>query len=256
MSRTTVVGHRGAPLLAPENTPAAFAAAAAAGADWVELDVRPSSDGLVVHHDPRTPDGVPLHRRTTAELAAAGVVSLDAVLDGLPDGLGVDVEVKNAPGEPGHRPGVTLAGRVADVLRPVAGVRPLCTTSFDPPTVAALVGHLPDVPVGLLTGPRVRAASSVVLAGELGARVVCPHALTPGLGPAFVAAAHRSGVAVLVWTVDRPGRARALDAAGVDAVCTNDPALIVEALSAGAAPLLPRPSDAAAGRARRRGRRP
>lgn len=247
---TVVVGHRGAPLLAPENTPASFAAAAGSGADWVELDARPCTDGLVVHHDARTPDGVPLVHRTVVELGAAGVMALEAVLDGLPAGLGVDVEVKNAPGEPGHRAGVSLAGAVAEVLRPVAAVRPLCTTSFDVPTVAALVGHLPDVPVGLLAGPRVRAGSSVVLARELGARVVCPHALTLGLGPAFVAAAHQEGVAVLVWTVDRPARARALAAASVDAICTNDPGMAVAALRP-----FPVSGDAGA-RAPRRGRRP
>lgn len=225
-----VVGHRGAPLLAPENTPASFAAAAATGADWVELDVRPCADGLVVHHDARTADGTPLGERTVAQLGSAGITALKAVLDGLPEGLGVDVEVKNAPGEPGHRPGVSLGGAVAEVLRPAAAVRPVCTTSFDVPTVAALVGHLPDVPVGLLAGPRVRAGSALALADELGARVVCPHALTWGLGPASVAAAHQRGIAVLVWTVDRPARARALAAAGVDAICTNDPGLMAATL--------------------------
>lgn len=227
---TVVVGHRGAPLDAIENTPASFTAAAARGATWVELDVRPCRDGLVVHHDARTADGAALADRSVAALAAAGVTALDAVLAGLPPRLGVDVEVKNAPGEPGHLPGVTLAGRLGDALAPVIGTRPLCTSSFDAPTVAALVDMVPEVPAGLLAGPRVRAASAVGLARELGARVVCPHALTFGLGPGFVAAAHRDGLAVLVWTVDRPARARALAAAGVDALCTNDPALLVGVL--------------------------
>jgi glycerophosphoryl diester phosphodiesterase len=49
---TVVIGHRGASADFPENTLDAFAGAAAQGADWVELDVRATSDGvLVVHHD-------------------------------------------------------------------------------------------------------------------------------------------------------------------------------------------------------------
>ena len=54
-----VVAHRGASAAHPPgNTVAAFAAAVALGADWVELDVRLTADGaLVVHHDPDLPDG-------------------------------------------------------------------------------------------------------------------------------------------------------------------------------------------------------
>ncbi|WP_191601551.1 glycerophosphoryl diester phosphodiesterase [Marinomonas algicola] len=47
-----VVGHRGAALLAPENTLAAIKAAADAGAQWVEIDVYLVADGgLVIFHD-------------------------------------------------------------------------------------------------------------------------------------------------------------------------------------------------------------
>jgi glycerophosphoryl diester phosphodiesterase len=47
-----VIAHRGASALAVENTLAAFAAAAAAGADGVELDVRLCATGeVVVFHD-------------------------------------------------------------------------------------------------------------------------------------------------------------------------------------------------------------
>lgn len=49
-----VIGHRGAAGLAPENTIEAVAAAIAAGADMIELDVRLTKDGeLIVIHDAR-----------------------------------------------------------------------------------------------------------------------------------------------------------------------------------------------------------
>ncbi|MFN8007102.1 MAG: glycerophosphodiester phosphodiesterase [Terriglobia bacterium] len=46
-----VVGHRGAPAYALENTLASFQQAVAMGADMLELDVRESRDGkfLVIH---------------------------------------------------------------------------------------------------------------------------------------------------------------------------------------------------------------
>lgn len=54
-----ITAHRGASARCPENTMAAFRAARALGADWVELDVQQTRDGqIVVLHDPDT-------RRTT-----------------------------------------------------------------------------------------------------------------------------------------------------------------------------------------------
>ena len=48
-----IVGHRGNPAYAPENTMESFRQALAAGAECVELDVRLSADGVaVVMHDP------------------------------------------------------------------------------------------------------------------------------------------------------------------------------------------------------------
>lgn len=49
---TQVSAHRGASWECPENTMAAFEAAVEMGADWIELDVRESSDGqLFIMHD-------------------------------------------------------------------------------------------------------------------------------------------------------------------------------------------------------------
>jgi glycerophosphoryl diester phosphodiesterase len=71
-------GHRGAPDLAPENTMAGFRAAVAAGAEYLELDVRRSADGvLVVVHDDtvdRTTEG----HGPVAELSMAELRALDA----------------------------------------------------------------------------------------------------------------------------------------------------------------------------------
>lgn len=48
----SIVVHRGANALAPENTVASALAALEYGAEWIEVDVRPSSDGLLFNlHD-------------------------------------------------------------------------------------------------------------------------------------------------------------------------------------------------------------
>lgn len=52
MDRPRIFAHRGASLIAPENTLAALTAAAQAGANWVEVDVQLTQDHeVVVFHD-------------------------------------------------------------------------------------------------------------------------------------------------------------------------------------------------------------
>jgi glycerophosphoryl diester phosphodiesterase len=78
VKQAVVVCHRGASLLAPENTLASLEKAIALGAGVVELDVRPSRDGvLYVMHDAtveRTTNGT----GRISDLDAADIDQLDA----------------------------------------------------------------------------------------------------------------------------------------------------------------------------------
>lgn len=77
-SAVEVVCHRGASIVAPENTLAAVEAALAWGVDYLELDLRTSRDGvLYVIHDPtvdRTTDG----SGAVAEMTSRDLDALDA----------------------------------------------------------------------------------------------------------------------------------------------------------------------------------
>jgi glycerophosphoryl diester phosphodiesterase len=225
-----VVGHRGAPRLAPENTPACFAAAAEAGASWVELDVRRCADGLVVCHDPALTDLRPLLDLGEQDLRVRGVWSLAEVLEGMPAGLGVDVELKNMPQDPDYDEQHGMAPEVARLVRRAAERRPVFVSSFNPFMLTAIAVQAPEIPLGLLHGDTLRAPAGLALAQELGAAVLCPQDAAPGLDAELVAAAHRAGIAVMVWTVDDLGRARSLAEMGVDAICTNEPAALAEML--------------------------
>ena len=52
------------------------------------------------------------------------------------------------------------------------------------------------------------------------------------VSPAAVECAHDAGAAVWAWTVDDPAEVQRVVAAGVDAVITNDPAMLAATLSA------------------------
>jgi len=115
MMRPTVIAHRGACRRAPENTVAAFELARELGSDWVELDVRRTADGaLAVHHDAALADG-----RLIVDLAASDlppdVPGLGAALDAC-RGMGVNIEIKNAPVDADFDPDRTLAGDVVALL--------------------------------------------------------------------------------------------------------------------------------------------
>ncbi len=115
-----IVGHRGAPQMAPENTLASFRAAAAAGAEAVECDVALTFDARpVVIHDTsleRTTDGTGLLAENTLEavsgldagswfdpsFAGEVVPTLEETIDLLEVlGLGADIELKPDPGPRG-----------------------------------------------------------------------------------------------------------------------------------------------------------
>lgn len=78
MIDTKVIGHRGAALLAPENTLASIRAAAKAGATWVEIDVSLINEGgLVIFHDD-TLDRCTNGSGLTRKMLPADVALLDA----------------------------------------------------------------------------------------------------------------------------------------------------------------------------------
>ena len=110
---TLIIGHRGASKAFRENTIAAFVGAAEAGADWVELDIRRTSDGeIVVHHDPHTEDGQ-LIAATLAASLPDYVSTLDEVLDACGD-MGVNIEIKNDPDEEDYDPCLLYTSDAAD----------------------------------------------------------------------------------------------------------------------------------------------
>lgn len=233
-----IIGHRGAAGIAPENTLAGFRAARAAGARWVEFDVRLSADGVpVVIHDSTleriTGQPTAVARLTADRLAAVeagawfaprfageGIPTLAAALaECAALGLGANVELKWC----GVR-SRALARRTADVVRAAQG--PLLVSSFRPSLLAAFRRRAPDVPRGLLLerlrpGWRTTARRLGCATVNLGAGAVDGRAIET-VGSA--------GFGLVVYTINHPARAARLLKAGADAVVTDRPDVLVPAL--------------------------
>jgi len=230
-----VIGHRGAAALAPENTLAGFRAAAAAGARWVEFDVKLSADGVaVLMHDAtleRTTDG----RGAVAAAPAAALAALDAggwfgpgfrgervptLVEAIAElerlGLGANVEIKPCPGR-----AAATAGAVAEILAarwPGSLPAPLIS-SFEPECLAVARDAAPALPRGLLVDrlvPDWRAAVGVLgcASVNLGRRRA---------SRAAIAAVLAAGLRLVVWTVNEAVEAARLVADGASAIITDRP---------------------------------
>ncbi len=252
--RPLTLAHRGASVAAPENTLAAVRAAAAQGADMVEVDVRRTSDGaLVLVHDAtltRTTDAARVHPSRgpwrVGDLTLAEVRRLDAgsthsavhagepvptladVLDvagGL--GIGVQVELKS----PSTYPGVVgdlLAELRAWVVRSSGHrIPPVAVQSFDVVAMKELAARAPHVRVGVLGTP----APSHLPVLATWAHQVNPRHVT--VDRAYVDRVHAVGLECLLWTVDRAWAMRRAVRLGADGVITNRPDVLRSVLEAG-----------------------
>lgn len=242
--RPLVIAHRGASADHPENTMAAFAAAAEAGADLVELDARITADGEVVAlHDAdlgRTTDAagqvhaMPLSQVKRADASGGSgrrqeVPTLGEVLDLLAGTeTGVDVEIKNLPGEPAYEPaGPTIVSAVLEALEGFEG--PVLVSSFDASTVRSVRLSAPGIATGLLTLGTEGASAGLEVVRAQGHRWILPHIRALDADDAFLRAARERDVLLGTWTVDDEGAMERLFAMGVDAVVTNRPAIGVAA---------------------------
>lgn len=226
-SRPLVLGHRGSPARAPENTLLAFRLALQEGADGVELDVQPAGDGApVVIHDPtldRTTDG----RGAVAAMSWTGVSAARSGGEPVPrlewvaawaaeSGAWLNVEIKS--------PGAEAASIAAIEA---AGVLDRTFFSSFLPDVVARVRELAPHAARFLLAERWDDATRATTR-RLGIRGVCLH--HSAATPAALAELRGAGLEVVVWTVDDPARLRELLRAGIMGVITNHPARGVEAL--------------------------
>lgn len=218
---TRVIGHRGASSTHAENTIEAFEAAALAGADGIELDVRRTADDvLVVHHDAALADGRIL-RRTPASDLPPWVPTLAEALEAT-DELWVDIEIKNLPSDPDYdaEHGISLA--VAALVAAYGANDRVLVSSFEMATLDRLRAVDPSIPTGWLVFSGPSPAQCVERAAAHGLQAIHPHDLL--VDESLVRHAARAGLGVTVWTVDDPARIRQLAGWGVDGIITNDPA--------------------------------
>lgn len=227
VSSPAVMAHRGASKAEPENTVAAFRRAGQMGAHAVELDVRRTSDGvLVVHHNPHLHD-LRLIAATAAADLPPSVPTLGEALDACA-GMWVNVEIKNDPEEPDFDPTDSIADEtIAHLLTRNEDDRWLISC-FRVETVDRCRSLAPHIRTAwLCTMPPHEVADDLASRGH--------SAVHPWFGAVtqeLVQSCHARGVQVNVWTCDDPVRMTELIEWGIDGICTNVPDVALEVIAA------------------------
>jgi glycerophosphoryl diester phosphodiesterase len=229
--------HRGDSAHVTENTLEAFAAARAAGADGVELDVHACRSGeIVVFHDEdlqrlagrpeRIADLTLSEIRTVVVTGGHRIPTLEEALEAT-DGLELNVEIKSPQvGRAG-----TLPTRVARAVVDARAGERVLISSFDPWALVQAHQAQPGLSMALLfhAGEALPVRRGW-LGPWLGAAALHPeHVLCT---EETVAVWRRRGFAVNAWTVDAPERIVELARWGVDGLFCNDPAAARKALAA------------------------
>lgn len=217
---TYVIAHRGASKAAQENTLPAFRLAQTMGAEWVELDARRASDGVVVvHHDAHLADGRILAEVSSDELPSY-IPSLAEAFEAC-DHIAVNIEIKNLPNDPDYDEDHLVADAVAGLVQAYLGPERALITSFNIDAVDRIRAVDPSIPCGWLLYEMTDPASAIGRA--VTHEMVAIHPWDVLVDVNFVNRAHAAGLLVNVWTVDDPERMVQLIEMGVDGICTNVP---------------------------------
>jgi glycerophosphoryl diester phosphodiesterase len=209
----------------------------------VELDVRLTEDGIpVVFHGPdvtSTTDGTGyVHQLTLAQVkrldASPGererheVPTLAEALEAI-RGVGVNLEIKNLPGEPDFdSPREATLEAAVGILREVRFDGPVLVSSFNWLTIERARELGPEIRTGFLTIAPIDPWAALVYVRSRGHDFVLPQSpALLGAGADYVREARSEGIRVGTWVVDDADTLSMLYSWGIDAVATNDPRLAV-----------------------------
>lgn len=246
-----ILAHRGASAYAPENTLAAFRLARELGADGIELDVQLTKDKVpvIIHDDrvDRTTDG----KGRVCDLTVAEIARLDAgswktedyrgepvptlaqVFDALADWLNpvgrarpclINVELKTEL--------LLTDGLERQVLNTIAryGIQDrVLLSSFSPLSLARAKQINPRLRRGLLYD----ASLPIYLRGAWFRMLAGAQAMHPEhtmIDARYMQWARSKKLQVNTWTVDEADEAKRLSELGVNALITNAPDVIRQAL--------------------------
>lgn len=233
----TVMAHRGLSADAPENTLYAFSDAISVGADFIELDVQQTRDGvLVVMHDSNL-------KRTTGvnkdiwdvdyadiqnldagswfdpAYANARIPTLEETLQFVDKRAKLNIEIK-----PTKHGSDTLEQDVAELITRYQYTDACYVTSFSYGSLKKVKEANPEIRIGYLMSVAYGQFYSLKYADAFSLNKVF-------VTSQVVNAAHQQGKQIFAWTVNSMSEVRSLCNLHVDSIITDDPVMVQNVIS-------------------------
>ncbi|WP_455523118.1 glycerophosphodiester phosphodiesterase family protein [Ruminococcus sp.] len=233
----TVMAHRGLSADAPENTLYAFSDAISVGADFIELDVQQTRDGvLVVMHDSNL-------KRTTGvnkdiwdvdyadiqnldagswfdpAYANARIPTLEETLQFVDKRVKLNIEIK-----PTKHGTDTLEQDVAELITQYQYTDACYVTSFSYGSLKKVKEVNPEIRTGYLMSVAYGQFYSLKYADAFSLNKVF-------VTSQVVNAAHQQGKQIFAWTVNSMSEVRSLCNLHVDSIITDDPVMVQNVIS-------------------------
>lgn len=253
MNGVNVISHRGANMVAPQNTIAAFEKSIEIGCDGFETDVHLTKDGIpVICHNftiDETSTGKGAIKNMTLEelrqydfgkykgegFEGTPIPTIDEFLEvskKMGDKMKVlDIELKS---EKFGEAGTEIVEKTIDAVKNHGLFDKLLISSFDPAILVVCkkvdkncktgILYSPDNLTSLKIAPR-----PVNFCKEIGADALHPFYMY--VTRLYVERAHRAGIQVNPWTVNKESTAKHLIKLGVDGLITDNPGLMNDILS-------------------------
>ena len=237
-----ILGHRGSPREAPENTLPSFLKAREQGAGGIELDVHLARDGaIVVFHNytlSKTTGGRGLLAGRTleelkqldagssfsSEFAGTPIPTLQEVIEALDEDTFIMIEIKSYLGKANGQ----IAGAVAGVVAEYDLYERVVASSFNPFILKKVKEADRHVPVGFL--------HHLPCPGFPGGRSAPPggpevlHPFYKVVGKSYMEQARRRGCRVIPWTVNEVAEMHRMIGLGVEGLISDRPGVIKDAL--------------------------
>jgi glycerophosphoryl diester phosphodiesterase len=231
-----ITGHRGSKLRAPENTLSALRQAIAEGADYAEIDVQTTADGVVVLlHDADLMRVALVKRRLrdinfhelsnidvgswfAPEFSSERIPTLQEAIDLARGRIKLNIELKYTWPDP------TLTEKVSDIVQRNGFVSECVVSSLNFQALTEIKRAFPELKTGFIV---LQAAGNL---SRMGADFLSISAARAT--PRLVRAVHRRGEKVHVWTVNDLNNALSMIEMGVDNIITDEPADIRSLLEA------------------------
>ena len=230
------IGHRGACAYYPENTMVSFQAASRMNADFLELDVQLTKDGIpVVIHDftvKRTTNG----KGNVSNLLYENIKQLDAgswfsreftgeriprleeVLEFAQNNINLNIEIK---ANPKSKPGETEA-KTLDLVRKYDMVSRVLFSSFNMNSLITLHSIEPNVFMGLLfENSWKKKINPITIMEDLNANSF--HCSKSSVRKKWIKEFHSQHIPVLVYTVNAKTTMNKLIEWGINGIFTNKP---------------------------------